>query len=83
LQGTLADHPAEEPLVFDGNLYPSLATVSVANADTKPEDGRNPAHSASLCRDKTAKGRSAADHDHTEPTQKDADKDEESWEEPT
>jgi hypothetical protein len=46
LQGTLADHPAKEPLVFDGNLYPSLATVSVANADTKPEDGHNPAQTA-------------------------------------
>jgi len=35
-QGTLADLPAMEPLVFDGNLHPRLATVSVANDDTKP-----------------------------------------------
>ncbi len=35
-------HPAVEPLVFDGTLHPKLATVSVANADTKPEDGPGP-----------------------------------------
>src|SRR5271156_7122929 len=54
MQGTLADRPAMEPLVFDL----TLATVSVANADTKPantkpSDGHNPAQPAYPRRDST------------------------------
>ena len=37
MKGTLADLLAMEPLVFDGNFHPRQATVSVTNADTKPE----------------------------------------------
>jgi hypothetical protein len=55
----LADRPAMQPLVFDRNLNPRLATVSVANDDTKPEDGHNPAQPACPRRDRTAKGRAA------------------------
>jgi hypothetical protein len=62
-----ARHPGgsfrHEPLVSDENLHPTLATVSVANADTKPTDtkptdGHNPAQPAYPRRDRTAEGRS-------------------------
>jgi hypothetical protein len=67
MQCTLADRPAMEPLVFDGNLHPRPATVSVANADTKPMDGHTPAPPANPCRDRTAKGRAAYLPQHARP----------------
>src|SRR5580658_5332706 len=48
-----------EPLVFDGNLHPRLATVTVANNETKPENGYNPAHPVYPRRDRTAMERAA------------------------